>query len=919
MRVFSKSNTAKDAARKNKNIVGESRLVGHIDKVENGFVFGWAIDNSAPNQPIELAVWCGKDVVAFGDADVMRQDLVDAFGTSGRHGFALPLHGLSLSSENGLILRERKSNFYIASPEFRLESSPQDVRIRYLRVDGVTLRVGTENKGNAKVVPIGVFDGEQLVGVFPQNIAQGSVEVALSLPARLFDGRPHLLGLSLGDNGICAYEATILRSIITPWEHLKESYRSASILGAHPFDAMRYYSLRSQLAGQNRSADIDALVAAHEVVSEMNFERREFPTMTLPEVAKPVASVIIPVYNRFPFTYHCVASLILAKNRTPFEVIIADDCSTDETEDCERILKNAQVIRTDTNCGFVANCNNAATHARGEFVVFLNNDVEVTSHWLDELVEAFARFPSVGIAGSKLLNDDGTLQDAGGIVWGTGTPWNVGRGANARSPEFEYARQVDYVSGAAFCIRRKVWEEVGAFSKEFEPAYYEDTDLAFKVRAAGYSTWYVPSSEVIHFEGKSHGKNLESGIKKYQVVNAPKFKRKWVKEFSHNGPEGQALELNKDRGIVGRVLMIDHTTPTPDKDAGSYAAIQEIRLLQSMGLKVTFIPENLAHLGVHTSRLAKLGVEVWYAPFILSVREFLEARGNEFGLVYITRHDVAARHLDDIRGLSKARIVLNIADLHFLRELRAAAQGFQAIERAVETRDAELEVLRRVDAILTYNDTEKAVILSHNLREENIFRCPWIVRPKPTPNNFEERNGLLFLGGFQHLPNVQSVEWFVKEVLPLVALPSEQKKLYVVGSNVPERVLKLASDEVEIVGYVDDLGEMFDRALVFVAPLRFGAGVKGKVIEAMAYGLPIVGTSVAAEATGLTHAVNAFVSDDPRGFADAITELVRSSSLWHKFRDNALAVVENNLSEEQGRRAFSPMLDFLGIVHLSEA
>ena len=138
-------------------------------------------------------------------------------------------------------------------------------------------------------------------------------------------------------------------------------------------------------------------------------------------------------------------------------------------------------------------CNAATEYAKGEFIIFLNNDTETTSYWIDELVKHFKECKGVGLTGSKLLNLDGSMQEAGGIVWGNGQPWNVGRNANPLQPEYNYVREVDYVSGAAMCIPKAVWEDVGMFSEELAPCYYEDTDLAFKVRDAGFKTLYVPA------------------------------------------------------------------------------------------------------------------------------------------------------------------------------------------------------------------------------------------------------------------------------------------------------------------------------------------------------------------------------------------------------------------------------------------
>ena len=898
-----------------KQIVGRGRLAGFFDRITDGVIVGWALDNRDPERPVEVAIWCGDRIVATGVANLPRIDLVKTFGISGRNGFELPLHAIPLEGGHGLVMRERDTNEPIDAPEFRFQHDDEALGAELKRVEHTQALVVIENPGPAVAARVSIFDGDALIHTVEQGFGNGETELRFALPTQLFDGRAHLLGVAIGKRGIVAMHAAILRPIFTPWEHLKQSHELASMAGLQASEAARYFSLRMQLAAEDGAVPVESLVRAHEVVCETDFSRSDFPPLDLPQWDRPRVSVVIPVFNHFPETYHCVASLILAYNRCSFEVIVADDCSSDETARGEEILRGARFVRTPQNGGFNRNCNHAAKQARGEFIVFLNNDTEVTSYWLDELIASFDRFERVGMTGSKLLNADGTLQEAGGIVWGNGVPWNVGRNQNPRSPEWNYARQVDYLSGAALCLRKTLWDELGGFSREFEPAYYEDTDLAFKVRQAGFTTWYVPTSEVVHFEGRSHGRDVKVGVKRFQEVNAAKFKRKWVQAFAQNGETGVKLQIHKDRGVVGRALVIDYTTPAPKRDAGGYAAVQEILLLQSLGLKVTFVPENMAHLGGSSDALRRLGIEMIHAPFHVSLEEFLAKRGSEFDLVYLTRYDVAQRHLPAIRKYTKAKVALNLADLHFLRALRSVARGASSMQEAVQIRDHELEVLRKVDAVLTYNEMEKAVILSHNLSDEHVFHCPWVAEAKPTPAGFAERRGLLFVGSSHHPPNRKAIEWFVEEIQPAIDLPDSEKKLVVVGSGTDAWIGDFDPGQVELLGFVDDLAQVMDRVRVFVAPLQFGAGIKGKVLEAMSHGVPIVGTAVAVEATGLVDGVSASVADRAADFARAVEQLSSDAELWRRYREAELATVERGFSRERGRQDFSRMLDHLGIVH----
>jgi glycosyltransferase involved in cell wall biosynthesis len=508
------------------------------------------------------------------------------------------------------------------------------------------------------------------------------------------------------------------------------------------------------------------------------------------------------------------------------------------------------------------------------------------------------------------------MQEAGGIVWGNGQPWNVGRDANPLQPEFNYAREVDYVSGAAMCIPKTIWEEVGRFSEELVPCYYEDTDLAFKVRDAGYKTVYVPTSEVVHFEGQSHGRDVTKGLKRYQVVNEKTFRNKWFKAFKHNGKASlENLKIEKDRNIDQRILVIDYASPQPNKDAGSYAAIQEIKLMLALGFKVTFVPENLAHFGKYTTALQKMGVEVLYAPFYTSMDDVLARRLDEVDAVYITRYYVAEAYLQKIKEKGK-KIIFNNADLHFLREMRAALKNGKDEEKltdALETRVRELRVCNSVDAILTYNATEHAVITSHILDAEKLHITPWVLEEKQPGPAFEKREGIVFLGGFNHTPNIECVEFLAKDIMPLLAKKRPDITLYVYGSNMPDDMKEFECDNIKMVGFAEHLDDVFHNHRVFVAPLLSGAGIKGKVLESMAYGLPTVLTDVAAEGTGLTHGISTLIAEKAEEWVGGIIKLYDDEKLWQKFADNQNTLVKSNFSFEGGKAAFKEIFASVGL------
>jgi GT2 family glycosyltransferase/glycosyltransferase involved in cell wall biosynthesis len=705
---------------------------------------------------------------------------------------------------------------------------------------------------------------------------------------------------------------------LTPWKYLQEECTPPLPNHLAPQAAHRYRSLQAHLADPRLHEDkwlLENLMALHGVL-EQGFEKlRSYAPLRFRDCAEPMVSIVIPAKDKVAVTYFCLCALIFAHSKRTFEVILVDDGSSDETQDLPQIVEGLNYIRNETSLGFVRACNRGADVARGEFIVFLNNDTEVTSGWLDELVDAFADH-QVGIAGSRLLYPDGLQQEAGGIVWASGNPWNYGRMGNPADPRYSYVRQVDYVSGAALMVSRSAWQAVGGFSDDFAPAYFEDVDLAFKLREHGLKTIYVPHSVVYHHEGLSNGADTNAGMKQYQEVNRPKFKRRWTHLFQGNARDGADVDLEKDRGIKGRVLFIDNNTPRPDIDGGSYAFVQEMRLAHALGYKVTFMAENGSYMGRYTEDLQRLGVEVLYAPFFFSVEEVLARRGAEFDLVYITRYNVAERFIQAVRRLApRAKLMFNNCDLHFLRELRAGLRTNDraAIDKALLTREQELSVIRNVDLTLSYNEVEHAVIASHNLDAGRVMRGPWVVYPPESVRGYADRDGIAFLGGYAHPPNLEAMQFFINSVMPLVRRAVPGLALHVYGSQMPQPLLALKQDDVVIGGFVPEVAAVYDRHLIFVAPLLSGAGLKGKVLAAMAHGIPCVLSAIAAEGIGAKSGYEYLRAETPAEWCDAIRRLHSDARLWIEISGNAQQFVRSNYSFEVGLNLMQAAFEEVGL------
>ncbi|AOH84396.1 hypothetical protein AWL63_10885 [Sphingomonas panacis] len=644
---------------------------------------------------------------------------------------------------------------------------------------------------------------------------------------------------------------------------------------------------------------------------------------TLPEM--PDSSIIIPVYNNIMDTLLCICSVLEDDTRISYEIIVADDGSNDATAQIITSLSGVvRYVRQPRNYGFLGNCNQAAKQARGRHIVLLNNDTLVMPRWLDALLRPFDLYDKIGLSGSKLLSWDGTLQEAGGIYWKDGSAWNFGRGADARAPEFCYLKDVDYVSGAAIAVPAAIWREMHGFDEIYAPAYCEDSDLAFRLRAAGYRTVLNPHSEVLHHEGRSHGRDLTSGVKAYQVRNQQIFLERWKETLERDHyPNAENVLRARDRsGRKRHVLVIDHYVPQWDQDAGSRSTFMCIEAFLTLGYAVTFWPDNLWRDPHYTLKLQELGVEVIYGwNYLDGFGDFIESRSDLYDAAFVNRPHVAEKYLTDLRKRSKqTRILFYGHDLHFKRMMAAKAAGEPVSDADIASmRHMEFEVCRKADVVM-YPDPEEVHFMEEQIGGRRVFAAlpvfafdrHMFARGARMLETIRSKAGqrLLFVGGFNHAPNRDGIQWFMESVFPELQRKLDHVHLTIAGSKPPESITSLASNDIEVVGFVSDdrLAELYDEASVIVAPLRYGAGVKGKVIEAMAMGVPLVTTPTGAQ--GLANPDELmFVASDAADLAEAIQRALGDRDEAWLRASRALERVNQQYSAEVLERIFRDLIE----------
>lgn len=610
----------------------------------------------------------------------------------------------------------------------------------------------------------------------------------------------------------------------------------------------------------------------------------------------PGVSIVMPFYNGRAMTEACLRSLLeTLPSGLNCEVIMVDDCSTDGTAAMlQRWAKRdarVKVLRNKTNLGFVDTCNHGASAATGEILVFLNNDLALLPGWLEPLLAVFRNHADAGVCGGKLIFPDGTLQEAGGVVFSDGSAMNFGRASTDLSNGlYNFLREVDYCSGALFATPRELFQQLGGFDVEFRPGYYEDTDYCFKVRAAGRKVYCQPESAVVHREGGTAGTNVAQGMKRYQVINREKFLVRWQSQLAAQPPRplrddfAARLELSVRDTTARRRALVCALMPHCDRDSGSKRVFDLLVFLQEAGWAVTFV----GHHEKEDPRYARILQQRGIAVFTGAGRWMKELiAAGDFDLAVFGLWHVAEPFVSAFRTLSpRTRIVVDSIDLHFLRLARGTfsnAGGKLLDADYASGMMRELNTYATVDAVLTVSPKESGLIndlvadaaLAHTVTDNED------VPVSPVP--LAERKGMVFVGCYRHDPNVGAVEYLCKEILPRLN-PELLKKhpVYIVGDGLDDKVRAFGADlpAVRMVGWTPEVLPYVSHARIGVIPLRFGAGTKRKVLQSLMLGTPAVSTSIGAEGFGLHDGEEIFIADNPELFAQRITQLLEDDGLW---------------------------------------
>ncbi|HZC07579.1 MAG TPA: glycosyltransferase [Ktedonobacterales bacterium] len=668
--------------------------------------------------------------------------------------------------------------------------------------------------------------------------------------------------------------------------------------------------------------------------------------------AIPSVSIIIPVYNKIEYTRSCVERVLeTARPYVPLEVIVVDDCSTDETPTVIKEMADADArvryVRNESNLGFLRSSNHGADVSTGDVLIFLNNDTLPEPRWIEPLLYTLLTQPHAGAVGGKLMYPDGTLQEAGGVIYNNGDGANFGRTAvDPDHPLFNTLREVDYCSGALLATPRDLFFNVGRFDERYSPAYFEDSDYCFRVREAGQRVYYQPDSAIVHFEGVSNGRDTSQGVKHYQVVNREKFLARWEDALRRQGPppdvyDRRALSqlfVRHERecdAVTGkytpkRALVVFPAVPDYNHQGGSRQHSAMIDFLRESGWHVTVVAAGtFANNGaedVYIRRLRQLGIQV-YAGYRNTgaednyVEDFADlVRDGNFQLALLAPWMVAEECMPALRSLSPdTRIFVNTMDLHFLREMRHALTTADATEHHVMIPPSlgsaminELTTYANADLVTTVSEEETTMLRDFLGTRGHVELLRHMEAIPASPVALAERSGMLFVGNFLHAPNVVAVEYLLTEVLPLVdPAVLRAHPLTIIGTEMPDSLRRLAQniDSVYMLGWVPDVTPYLHRARVNVVPLLHGAGTKVKLIQSLMAGTPSVSTTVGAEGLSLEDGQHVLVADTPEQFARDMTRLATDDALWARIASVSREHVLSRHGPEVVRTRFDALID----------
>ena len=630
--------------------------------------------------------------------------------------------------------------------------------------------------------------------------------------------------------------------------------------------------------------------------------------LELPQSDSPEVSVILVLFNRAELTLACLRS-ILENHSERMEIIIVDNASQDETPFLLDRLRGARIIRNKENKNFLLAVNQASREACGEYLLLLNNDAQLLPGSLHAAQRTIRSASDIGAVGGRLILLDGSLQEAGSMIWRDGSCMGYGRGDNPFAPMYMFRRDVDYCSGAFLLTSRQAWNQLGGFDEAFKPAYYEETDYCTRLWENGLRVVYEPNAVLLHYEFASS----------QSVSHATDLQREHQRIFSTHHQASLATRYESDLNNVlsarmkdsrqKRVLFVDDQAPHTWLGSGFPRSRSILQALLQQNYFVTFYPLSLFEeewASVYKDMPAEVEFMIGYGPSLLEA--FLRTRRSYYDILFVSRpHNMKLlkpileghpEWFHDLNIIYDAEAIFATREITYrqMSGISISKDEFNALLKE------EVELASAADCVVAVSEGDARQFRTQGIEDVEVIGHT--LAADPTPRLFDEREGFLFVGAIHEeaSPNGDSVIWFLEEIFPRIrATLGRDISFTIAGINKSERIAQLAQlggPGIRITGHLADLTELYDSARVFVAPTRYAAGIPHKIHEAVSRGIPVVATPLLASQLAWTKDSPILIGADAESFALKCVQLYSDRRLWEALRDAGLARITTECSDE---------------------
>ncbi len=732
-------------------------------------------------------------------------------------------------------------------------------------------------------------------------------------PSELFDARWYL-----------DHNGDVAASGINPLWHYLHFGRLEGRLAHAPREEPAVEEHNAELETAASSAVKEAMTVLQ--TSRLSLFLSSGASLKLPCSNSPDVTIVLITYNRAELTYACLTSIseCLTRSDVRIEVIILDNGSTDLTSELLNRVEGAKIIRSTENLHFLRGVNRAATQAVGRHLLFLNNDAQLLQGSLEAALRTLESAEDIGAVGARIVLLDGSLQEAGSIIWRDGTCLGYARGRRPDNAEVMFRRDVDFCSGAFLLTRRELFERLDGFDERFAPAYYEEVDYCVRLWQAGFRVVYDPEAVILHYEFASSSSSVEAIA--LQRRNHRIFTEKHAAWLSGRLPQSDEnlLTARFARPSAKRILVIEDRVPHSKLGRGYPRSRAIVQALVDSGVEISFFPiYESGDKWVDVRPTMDGSVEVLLDRNGSDLGEFLAQRRRYFDAVLICRpHNMNTFRTAlaiDPSVISGATIIYDAEAIFSTREVlrrRLAGEDVSATEMS-RLLDEEVNLAKGADIVISVSAKERKLFLERGVRR--VLQLGYPLTPNPTIAEFETRTDILFLGTIfdDESPNADSLRWFAQEVLPhLRERLGSHILLTVVGITQASSIEALGGSAFDLVGCVDDIRPYFEKARVVVVPTRFAAGIPLKALEAASLGVPMVVTDLIADQLGWRVGHDLLSASDGQSFAAECARLFASRELWGAIRASALERVNEDCSPARFRESVRELLSNVDHVSL---